>query len=32
LKQNGGDMRSITPTEELRLGNHLAALKNFSDD
>lgn len=32
LKRNGGDLRSITPAEELRLGNHLAALKNFSDD
>lgn len=32
LKRNGGDMRSISPAEELRLGSHLPGLKNFSDD
>lgn len=32
LKRNGGDMRSITPAEEVQLGSHLPALKNFSDD
>jgi hypothetical protein len=32
LKRNGGDMRSISAAEELRLGSHLPGLKNFSDD
>jgi hypothetical protein len=32
LMKNGGDLRSITPAEKLKLGSHLPGLKNFSDD
>lgn len=32
LKANGGNLNSITPSEQLKLGRHLPALKNFSDD